>query len=135
MAQAKIIEADPAAHAAKVEAERRRRYVTLSQSDEQGLRHVIARVTAGDAVWVDALLERVADLIAPDHPDDTTRDELRSIAFGWLARPEELVALLQGRRGKEAVPARHGRKAVVHVHLHEAALSGLTAGVARVEGL
>ena len=99
VAQAKIIEADPAAHAAKVEAERRRRYVTLSQSDEQGLRHVIARVTAGDAVWVDALLERVADLIAPDHPHDTTRDELRSIAFGWLGRPEELLALLQGRRG------------------------------------
>ena len=98
VAQAKIIEADPAAHAAKAEAERRRRYVALSQSDEHGLRHVIARVTAGDAVWVDALLERIADLIAPDHPDGTTRDELRSIAFGWLARPEELLALLQGRR-------------------------------------
>ena len=86
-------------------------------------------------MWVDALLERIADLIAPDHPDDTTRDELRSIGFGWLARPEELLALLQGRRGEQAEPARHGRKAVLHVHLHEAALSGLTTGVARVEGL
>ena len=136
VAQAKIIEADPAAHAAKAEAERRRRYVALSQSDEHGLRHVIARVTAGDAVWVDALLERIADLIAPDHPEGTTRDELRSIAFGWLARPEELLALLQGRRGDQAEPAKHGRKAVLHVHLHEAALSGLTTGVAawRVSG-
>ena len=135
VAQAKIIEADPAAHAARAEAERRRRYVALSQSDEHGLRHVIARVTAGDAVWVDALLERIADLIAPDHPEGTTRDELRSIAFGWLARPEGLLALLQGRREARAEPAKHGRKAVLHVHLHEAALLGLTTGVARVEGL
>ena len=60
----------------------------------------------------------------PRPPPRTTRDELRSIAFGWLARPEELVALLQGRRGKGAEHARHGRKAVLHVHLHEAALSG-----------
>ena len=133
--QAKIIEADPAGHAAKVEAERRRRYVALSRVDEQGLRHVIARVTAGDATWVDALLDRVADLIAPDHPDGTTRDELRSIAFGWLARPEELVALLAGGDDDRPRPAQRTRKAVVYVHLHEAALLGHASGVARVEGL
>jgi hypothetical protein len=135
VAQGKIIEADPATHAAKAEAERRRRYVTLSQTDEQGLRHVIARVTAGDAVWVDAMLERVADLVAPGHPENTTRDELRSIAFGWLGRPEELLALLQCRRGERAEPAKQGRKAVVYVHLSEAALLGLVPGVARVEDL
>ena len=128
LTQAKIIEADPAGHAARLEAERRRRYVTLSQTDEHGLRHVIARVTAGDAVWVDAMVERVADLIATDHPDDTSRDELRSTAFGWLARPEDLLALLQGRRDEPAGPRKQGRMAVVYVHLHEAALLGLTAG-------
>ena len=94
LAEAKIIEADPRAHAEKVEADRRRRYVCLSRTDETGLRNVIARVNAGDAVWVDAMVERVADLIADRHPEDTTRDVLRAEAFGWLARPAELLQLL-----------------------------------------
>jgi hypothetical protein len=135
VAQAKIIEADPAAHAAKVDAERRRRYVTLSRTDEHGLRHVIARVTAGDAIWVDAMVDRVADLIAPDHPDDTSRDELRAIAFGWLARPADLLALLTGRPASHVDAERLRPRAVVYVHLHEAALTGLSAAAARVQGL
>jgi hypothetical protein len=61
---------------------------------------VIARVEAGDAVWVDAMLNRVADLLAarpdlrPGTPAEIGRDELRSLAFGWLARPAELLTLL-----------------------------------------
>jgi hypothetical protein len=93
--EAKIIEADPAAHDAKVEAERRRRFVSLTRTDATGLRHVIARVTAGDAAYVDAVLSRVADILAthPEHAD-APRDLLRSLAFGWLARPAELLTLL-----------------------------------------
>src|SRR6185503_628466 len=81
--EAKIIEADPAAHQAKVEAEQRRRFVSLTRTDETGLRHVIARVTAGDAAYVDAVVSRVADLLAgrPEHAD-APRDLLRSLAFG-----------------------------------------------------
>ena len=100
LAQAKVIEVDRAAHRARLEEQRRRRYVTLSRSDECGLRLVIARVEAGDAVWVDAMLNRVADLLAarpdlrPDTPAEVGRDELRSLAFGWLARPAELLTLL-----------------------------------------
>jgi antitoxin (DNA-binding transcriptional repressor) of toxin-antitoxin stability system len=107
----------------------------LSRTDEHGLRHIIARVTAGDAVWIDATLERVADLVAPDHPL-ADRDELRSIAMGWLARPAQLLALLQQGAGEASVdPERLRPRVVIYVHLHEAALSGLTAGVARVEGI
>ena len=101
IAEAAIIEADQAGHAERLEAERRRRYVGLSRTDEHGLRTVIARVTAGDAVWIDATVDRVADILAdrpdlrPEAPgDDLTRDELRSLAFGWLARPAELLHLL-----------------------------------------
>jgi hypothetical protein len=100
LAQAKVIEVDRAAHRARLEEQRRRRYVTLSRSDECGLRLVIARVEAGDAVWVDAMLNRVADLLAgrpelrPETPAEIGRDELRSLAFGWLARPAELLTLL-----------------------------------------
>jgi hypothetical protein len=100
LAQAKVIEVDRAAHRSRLEEQRRRRYVSLSRSDECGLRHVIARVEAGDAVWVDAMLNRVADLLAarpdlrPGTPAEIGRDELRSLAFGWLARPAELLTLL-----------------------------------------
>lgn len=125
--RAKVVEADPQRHARLLEEEKKRRYVALSQTDEFGLRHVIARVNAGDAVWIDALVERIADLLVPDFPADTTRDVLRSEAFGWLARPEELLALLRG----EDCPTRR-QQAVLHVHLSEDNVATDT-GVARVE--
>ncbi|QIK76349.1 hypothetical protein [Nocardioides piscis] len=93
-AAAKVIEADPEAHAMERERERHRRHVTLSKADELGFRHVIARVTAGDAIWVDAMVERMADILSPAHGHDHNRDELRSLAFGWLARPVDLLKLL-----------------------------------------
>ncbi len=93
VAEAKVIEADPALHQERVEAEQRRRYVAFTRSDETGLRTIIARVKAGDALWVQATIERVSEIIAPSHPD-LGADELRSEAFSWLARPAELLALL-----------------------------------------
>jgi hypothetical protein len=149
LAEAKIIEADRAGHAARVEAERRRRFVGLSRTNEHGLRHVIAKIEAGDALWIDAIVDRVADLLAsrpdlrPDLPADlesVTRDELRAVAFGWLARPEDLAELLRHPEApvadgdeKRVRPVR--TKAVVYVHLHQAALEGAVGGVARVEDL
>jgi hypothetical protein len=151
--EAKVIEADPATHAQQVETERSRRYVTLSRTDESGLRHVIARVNAGDAVWVDAILERTADLIADRHPG-TGRDGLRSIAFGWLARPAELLQLLLEAQGTSpevsratafpadlldelgrAEPRRFRPRIDLHVHLTDLAIAGLSPLVARVEGV
>ncbi len=156
VAEAKIIEADPDLHDERTEAERARRYVGLGRTDELGLRTVIARIEAGDAVWVDATVQRVAEILAPLHPD-ASNDELRAIAFGFLARPAELLQLLlehsetaadadEGPSRATAFPADLlpalrtadlaplAPKAVLYVHLHEAALAGSDA-VARVEGL
>ena len=94
IARAKIIEADPETHAAERERIRHERYVRLSRADEFGYRHVIARVTAGDAAWIDAMVDRVADILARTHGHDHNHDELRSLAIGWLARPVDLLALL-----------------------------------------
>ena len=94
IAQAKVIEADPAAHAAKREVQARERYVALSRSDEVGYRCVIAKVTAGDAAWIDAMVDRVADILQLTHGVDHNRGELRSMAMGWLARPVDLLRLL-----------------------------------------
>ena len=163
VAEAKIIEADPALHEERCEAERRRRYVGLGRTDEHGLRTLIARLEAGDASAVDAIVHRVGEIIAPRHPE-AHPDELRAIAFGWLARPAELFALLLEHTSTEPdldldpagpaseLPARPlafpadlldalrdvdvtplAPKAVLHVHLSEAALHG-SDGVARIEG-
>jgi hypothetical protein len=94
IAQAKVIEADPEAYAMRREADRHRRYVSLSQCDEFGFRHIIARVTAGDAAWIDAMIDRVADILMAEHGHDHNHDELRSMALGWLARPADLLKLL-----------------------------------------
>ena len=94
LAEARIIAADPEAHAMRREIERHRRYAALSRSDEFGYRRLIARITAGDAAYLDAMLERVADILTATHGHDHNRDELRFLALGWLARPVDLVALL-----------------------------------------
>ena len=95
IAEAKVIEADPAGHAERVRRERHRRHVSLTRVDEVGLRTVIARVTAGDAAWVDAMIARVTEILfaRPEHAEEST-DVLRSMAFGWLARPTDLMTLL-----------------------------------------
>ena len=93
VAEARIIEATPGLHEQRVDEEQHRRYVGFSRTDEAGLRTVIARVQAGDAAWVQATVERVAEILGPQHPD-ATADEVRAVAFGYLARPAELLALL-----------------------------------------
>ncbi len=157
IAEAKIIEADPAGHEARLAAEAAKRFVALSRRDPTGLRTVIARVTAGDAFWVDATIARVADILGarPEHAS-RTRDELRAEAFGWLARPAELLALLLEHAGQpedddppnRAVafpadlldalrsmdPAKLRPAATMYAHVHEAALAARS-GTVRLEGL
>ncbi|MCW2736499.1 hypothetical protein [Nocardioides sp.] len=94
IARAKVIEADPDTHRAERERRRHERYVRLSRTDEHGYRHILARVTAGDAAWIDAMVDRVADILATTHGADHNHDELRSLALGWMARPAELIKLL-----------------------------------------
>ncbi len=91
--EAKIIEADPDRYAAEIEAEATRRCVKVSQSNDHGLRTIFARLEAGDATWVEAMVDRVATILR-ERGEPGSRDELRATAFGWLARPAELLALL-----------------------------------------
>ena len=160
VAEAKIIEADPGLHEERVEAERRRRYVSSSRTDEFGLRTVIARVEAGDAVWVEATVgPGRRDHRARATPTPPPTSSGRSRSAGWpgprscwrccwstatrrtsstRARddPSRATAfpadLLDALREVDLSPL--APKAVLYVHLHEAAVHG-AGGVARVEGL
>jgi hypothetical protein len=159
IARAKVIEADPETHRAEQERSRHERYVRLSRADEFGYRHVIARVTAGDAAWLDAMVDRVADILATTMGADHNHDELRSLAMGWLARPVDLLKLLlehteTDTRGDApswapdhladtvaaltSMPAHHlarlRARGRLFVHITDEALRTRT-GVARIEGV
>ena len=87
VAEAKVIEADPALHDERVEAERRRRYVSSSRTDEYGLRTVIARVEAGDAVWVEATVPGSPRSSPPATPTPPRTSCGRSRSAGSPAPP------------------------------------------------
>lgn len=150
LVEAKVVEADPEGFAARQEAELARRYVSVGRSDEAGLRHVVARVEAGDAAWIDATVDRVADLLAArataTEVEQRSRDEWRAEAFGWLARPAELLQLLLEHQTGDPTAPETSRatafpedlredlrtrdltmlrpKAVLYLHLHQAAIDG-----------
>ena len=81
LAEAKVIEADTAAHAARIAERARRRGVWAggTETDPEtgvGSRTMVARLEPGDVTWVDAVLERIVDafLARPDvlvehHPE------------------------------------------------------------------
>ena len=155
VADAKIIEADPARHEEKVEEANERLFAAVGQSDEDDLRMVVGRLTAADAAGVDAILERVAEILLTSNPD-ASLDERRSMALGYFGRLGDLFALLlrdavdtdpDDLARALALPAdvlellrdpaiaeRIAPKSVLYVHLHEAVLLGED-GVARVEDL
>ena len=89
VAEAKVIEADPALHDERIEAERARRYVGYGRTDELGLRTVIARIDAGDAVWFGATLERVTEILAPPTPSRRRRAPRHRVR---LPRPSRRAA-------------------------------------------
>src|SRR5512133_3619081 len=82
--EAKIIEADPAAQ---------ERFVRLGRSSEHGLKMIIARATAGDAIWFKATIDRIADILTRPGDDDPI-DVRRSKAIGILAQPAQALQLL-----------------------------------------
>lgn len=110
LARATVVEADPEGHAMERERSRHERYVSLSRADEFGFRHVIARVTTGDAAWIDAMVDRVADILVLEHGHDHNRDELRADALGWLARPADLLRLLRAHPRHRRIRRRHRRR-------------------------
>ena len=90
---AAIMEADPDGAAQAAAAAEQERFVRLGRSTEHGLKMIIARASAGDAICFKAVIDRIADILS--HQGDTeSADVRRSKALGILAQPADALQLL-----------------------------------------
>jgi hypothetical protein len=145
--EAKIIEADPVGAEQQAAAAAQDRFVRLGRTSEHGLKLIIARAAAGDAIWFKATVDRIADIL--NRRGDTDPVEVRlSKALGILAQPAEALQLLYQHQndnwdgpveptdpGQE--PAEHEDEINLEAGNQEAeatALPGTTGTTAIVEG-
>ncbi len=91
--EAAIYQSDPIGAEQQAAAAAQERFVRLGRTSEHGLKLIIARATAGDAIWFKATIDRIADILA--RRGDTDPVEVRrSKAIGILAQPAEALQLL-----------------------------------------
>jgi hypothetical protein len=67
--------------------------VRLGRNSEHGLKMIIARATAGDAIWFKATIDRIADILTRQGDNDPS-DVRRSKTIGILAQPAQALQLL-----------------------------------------
>jgi hypothetical protein len=91
--EARIVEADPDAAEARRRAAALERFVATGQSNEYGLSTIIAKTTAGDAIFFVAVCDRIAQILELEGDTDSVGVR-RSKAIGLLATPERAFALL-----------------------------------------
>jgi hypothetical protein len=90
---AAIVEADPDGAEQQAADAARERFVRLGRKSEHGLKLIIARATAGDAIWFKATIDRIAEILAKRGDTDTIKVR-RSKAIGILAQPAQALQLL-----------------------------------------
>ena len=94
--EAKVIAADPAAHAARLAEEENRSFVsTRRRSDAAGQRTLIARAPAGGIARMEAMISHLAGML--EAAGDTSQaDYRRAKAFTMLANPALTCVFLAG---------------------------------------
>jgi hypothetical protein len=97
---ATIMEADPALVAERAERARSSQDV-FSFDSEDGLKTIVAKAAAGDAIWFVATVNRIADILAAQGDTDPVGAR-RARAVGILARPAEALQLLIEHQDKAA---------------------------------
>ena len=116
LTEAKTYAADPAAADAAAAQAAAERFVRLGRTTEHGLKLIIARATAGDAIWFKATIDRIADILG--QRGDTDTDDTDPQATAEEARHRSL------RVGPPPFdPARARPRAVVYLHLSAEALT------------
>ncbi|MGD7706864.1 hypothetical protein, partial [Microlunatus sp. Y2014] len=99
---AEVLRADPAGYEARVRADWGQRVARVGRTNQYGLKTLFVRARASDVVWFDAMLDRIADLLALEG-DVASKDVRRSKALGVLARPDQALLLL-AKYASQAVP-------------------------------
>jgi hypothetical protein len=129
---ATILEADPALAAERAERARRTQDV-FSFDSEDGLKTIVAKAAAGDAIWFLAAVNRIAEILAAQGDTDPVGTR-RARAVGILARPAEALQLLiehQHDPDQPTEPAEPEAEAADHQSLSMAVPPGFNAKVAR----
>ena len=103
--EARIIAADPAAAEARREAAELDRFVTTGQSSDHGLKTLIARATAGEVIYLVAMVDRIAQILELEG-DESSIGVRRSKALGLLAHPARALALLRNYEPSSVVEER-----------------------------
>ena len=98
--EAAIIQADPVGAEQQAALAAQERFVRLGRASEHGLKLIIARATAGDAIWFKATIDRIADILARQGDTDPV-EVRRSKAIGILAQPAQALQLLCEHQGDE----------------------------------
>lgn len=91
--QARIIACDPAAAEQRRQQAEAERFVATGQSNEYGLKTLIAKATAGEVIYLLAVCDRIAQILAARGDTDPVGAR-RSKALGILANPASALALL-----------------------------------------
>jgi hypothetical protein len=91
--EAAIYQADPGGAEQQGAAAAQDRFVRLGRASQHGLKLIIARATAGDAIWFKATIDRIAEILAKQGDTDNV-EVRRSKAIGILAQPAQALQLL-----------------------------------------
>ena len=92
-----VIEADPEAAEARRRARELEQFVSTGQSDEHGLKTLIARAEAGDVIVFVAMCDRIAEILLLEG-DTAPVDVRRPEAVGVLGNPARALACCSGTR-------------------------------------
>ncbi|MFZ0529234.1 MAG: HNH endonuclease signature motif containing protein [Propionicimonas sp.] len=125
-----------AAHRVTALAERARaqRFVRKLPTDDPMVAYLSARVDTADAIFFDAMVDRIADLLGT-HGDADPKEVRRAKAVGILATPARAQLLLGGAdAGVAWTDPRLLPEVQLYVHVAEETLL-VGAGTARVEGV
>jgi hypothetical protein len=98
--KARIIAADPEAAEARRLSADLERFVITGQSNEHGLKTLIAKATAGEGIYLVAMVDRIAEILFQQGDTDPVGVR-RSKALGILAQPARALALLQSAGGDQ----------------------------------
>lgn len=161
VAEAKVIEADPDAHRARLAEDEADVGVRVSRprpgsavdplAGEPATGRVTLKLPKGAALGFGAAVGEVADAILDQLPEEEretiTRGQLEVKAVELLINPHAAAAFLDAAHGEStgdtedsggqpvALPKPRKLPATVYVHLSDLVLGGAVDGVARVEGL